>query len=51
MVYDLDNDHLRSVTHIQFKQADEIPTVNKLFIQDPYDDYLLAMLANRKFDF
>ena len=51
MVYDLDNDHLRSVTHIQFKQADEIPTVNKLFIEDPYDDYLLAMLANRKFDF
>ena len=51
MIYDVEDDHLRSVTHIQFKQADELPSVNQLFLQDPYDDYLLALLARSDYDF
>lgn len=51
MVYTLDDDHLRSVTHIQFQESEELPTVKELFIQNPYDDYLLALLTSDKFDF
>lgn len=46
MVYHLDNDQLRSVTHIQHEQQADQATISHLFVQDPYEDYLLTLLAN-----
>jgi YD repeat-containing protein len=46
MVYFLDNNHLRSVTHYQHEQETDQTTVSHLFVQDPYEDYLLTLLAN-----
>ena len=48
MVYHLDNNQLRSVTHIQHEHPSKENAVSHLFVQSPYEDYLLTLLANNQ---
>ncbi len=46
MVYHMDNDQLRWVTHIQQNTTKDHASVNHLFVQNPYEDYLLSLIAS-----
>ncbi len=45
MIYHLDNNQLQSVTYVHGTPSAEKNTVSHLFVQSPYEDYLLTLLA------